>query len=180
MIKKIEMIYNNYLSENGEVVTARKFGIASWEEVNKDEIKLAPYPQSQPLGFFWILDDLSPVNFDPSIHNKLLVKLLDDKSGVLVIHDVNDDVTDCSFLPPPNNAAVFNADGSLRFILQNPLTDVSGELNFFRADSVKKENGEYGLGICIAVARGQGIESFLVDGTTPDLKNVIRFSKPNI
>ncbi|WGV98811.1 hypothetical protein QF117_02290 [Vibrio sp. YMD68] len=180
MIKKIRMVYSNYISDNGEVVTARDFGMATREEVRKDKKNLKPYPHSKPLGSFWILDDCSPVNFTPSLQQNLSINVLEDRSGVLVIHDVNEEVTDCPFLPPPNNAAVFNADGSLRFVLQNPLTSVPGELNFFRADSVKKENGEYGLGICIAVARGQGLECFHVDGTTPDLTTVIRFSKPNI
>lgn len=180
MTQKIKMIYNNYIAENGEVVTARDFGMASWEDVVKDKKDLKPYPQSKPMGSFWILDDCSPINFYPSVHQSLSIDVLDDRSGVLVIHNVKGDVIDCAFLPPPHNAAVFNADGSLRFVLQNPLTNVPGELNFFRADSVKKENGEYGLGICMAVAQGQGIESFLVDSTTPDLKTVIRFSKPNI
>ncbi|MCK6265876.1 hypothetical protein KP803_21700 [Vibrio sp. ZSDE26] len=180
MTQKIKMIYNNYISDSGEVITSRKFGLVSWDESNCDEKDLKPYPQSRPLGVFWILDDCRPINFNPSIHNCLSISLLNDRSGVLVIHNVEEDMSDYSFLPPPNNAAVYNADGSLRFILQNPLTNRPGELNFFRAGSLKKENGEYGLAICIAVAQGQGMEVFSIDGTTPNLKDVTRTSRPNI
>ncbi|CZF86962.1 hypothetical protein [Grimontia marina] len=180
MTQKITMIYRNYISDSGEVVTARQFGMVSWEESKADKANLKHHPYSKPLGVFWILDDLRPVNFNPSIFHRISIDVLDDRSGVLVIHNVDDDRADYSFLPPPNNAAIFNADGSLRFVLENPLTGCPGELNFFRAVDVKDENGEKALGICIAVARGQGLETFLVDGSTPDLKSVVRSSRPNI
>lgn len=88
MTPKIAMIYGNYISDNGEVVTARQFGMATWEEVDNDEKNLKPFPQSKSLGMFWILDDFRPVNFNPSIFHKISIDVLDDRSGVLVIHNV--------------------------------------------------------------------------------------------
>ncbi len=46
MTPKIAMIYGSYISDNGEVVTARQFGMATWEEVDNDEKNLKPFPQS--------------------------------------------------------------------------------------------------------------------------------------
>ncbi|TAK99769.1 MAG: hypothetical protein EPO09_00625 [Aquabacterium sp.] len=48
-------------------------------------------------------------------------KILVDKSGVLVVYSKEPSHLDKDFyLPPPHNAAIFNADASLRLTLANP------------------------------------------------------------
>lgn len=119
------------------------------------EIKKSIYLQSNEVIDFWI--DGAP-------------NILPDKSGFLVIFGGNMD-SEFFCVPPPNNAAIFNADGSLRFLLKNP----HGEQGHFRAvTNTTAKDGSPALGVRACPKDWPVCESvYLVDGSTDDLSQQI-------
>jgi hypothetical protein len=100
-----------------------------------------------------------------------IAHILPDRTGVLVLFDsrrgspdVCQDRMHCS---PPDNAAIFNADGSLRFQLKNP----AGKHGIFRAVvSLTLVDGTRGLGVRACPADWPACEDvYVVDGRTDDL-----------
>lgn len=97
-----------------------------------------------------------------------IATILSDKSGVLVLFTPSRQ-SDAGLIhfDPPNNAAIFNADGSLRFQLKNPF----GEHGSFRA--VLRNHlldGSYELGVRACPMEYPACETVcIVDGSTDDL-----------
>ena len=135
------------------------------EDLFNDHKILDPYPR--PLAMvevFLRLDDATkivlPVDEIPHI--------LPDRTGVLVIFDRNRPSAEgLLYCPPPNNAAIFNADGSIRFQLQNPF----GAVGSFRAALHNRlANGVVELGVRVCPSDYPACETvYTVDGSTPDL-----------
>jgi hypothetical protein len=97
-----------------------------------------------------------------------IAHILPDKTGVLVIFDRNRQPPEgLTYCPPPNNAAIFNADGSLRFQLQNPF----GVWGSFRAAlHNRRADGVIELGVRVCPSDYPACETvYVVDGSTPDL-----------
>lgn len=104
-----------------------------------------------------------------------IAHILPDRTGVLALFDegrvsldASDDLLNCS---PPDNAAVFNADGSLRFRLKNP----AGKDGRFRAVvSLSLADGTRGLGVRACPKDWPVCEDvYIVDGSTDDLSKQI-------
>lgn len=97
-----------------------------------------------------------------------IANILPDRTGVFVIFDRNRPSPEgLLYCPPPNNAAIFNADGSLRFQLQNPY----GAVGSFRAALHNRPaDGVVELGVRVCPSHYPACETvYLVDGSTPDL-----------
>ncbi|MGO4391882.1 hypothetical protein AB4Z46_11060 [Variovorax sp. M-6] len=100
-----------------------------------------------------------------------IAHLLPDHTGVLVVFVSAKPPAGLIFFDAPNNAAIFNADGSLRFQLKNPW----GEHGSFRAVvSNPLPNGSFELGVR-ACPRSYPVceDVYIVDGSTDDLSKQI-------
>jgi hypothetical protein len=97
-----------------------------------------------------------------------IAHILPDRTGVLVLFDSNKPAPARSVhFVAPNNAAIFNADGSLRFQLKNPW----GEEGTFRAVVQNhRSDGSVELGVRACPRSYPVCETvYMVDGTTDDL-----------
>ena len=94
--------------------------------------------------------------------------VLPDRSGVLVLFKA-DRAPQGNLMHhlPPNNAAIFNADGSLRFQLQNPF----GASGSFRAAlRNRRSDGVVELGVRVCPMSYPVCETvYVLDGSTPDI-----------
>ncbi|MET3391087.1 hypothetical protein ABIC33_001726 [Variovorax sp. 1140] len=104
-----------------------------------------------------------------------IAHILPDRTGVLVLFsnrrrplDASDDLVHFAL---PDNAAVFNADGSLRFRLKNP----AGKDGDFRAVvSLSLADGTRGVGVRACPKDWPSCEDvYVVDGSTDDLSRQI-------
>lgn len=137
-----------------------RFGPESWaavDELTKPLIKLDK---------ILVLTDGSRIALPVSE----IPELLPDHSGVLVVfNEKAKGAASRNFMqiPPPNNAAIFNADGSLRFQLQNPW----GDAGSFRAVlSNHRPDGAVELGVRACPRDWPVCESvYIVDGSTPEI-----------
>jgi len=97
-------------------------------------------------------------------------RILMDRTGVFVVFDAQKAVSEgCLYFPEPNNAAVFNADGTLRLVLKNPW----GEQGHFRAitNTTAKDNSP-AIGVRACPKEWPACEwVYVVDGSTDDLSN---------
>lgn len=97
-----------------------------------------------------------------------IAHILPDRSGVLVLFKADDAPRgELTHYAPPGNAAIFNADGSIRFQLQNPF----GAVGSFRAALHNRlANGVVELGVRVCPSDYPACETvYTVDGSTPDL-----------
>jgi hypothetical protein len=98
--------------------------------------------------------------------------LLPDRSGVFTVFSAEIPARgNFAYFPPPHNAAIFNADGSLRFQLKNPV----GEDGIFRAVvSLSLPDGSRGLGVRACPKAWPTCEDvYIIDGDTDDLSKKI-------
>ncbi|MCU4121198.1 hypothetical protein N8A90_19140, partial [Variovorax sp. N23] len=96
------------------------------------------------------------------------VGILPDRSGVLVLFKADDAPQgELMHYAPPNNAAIFNADGSLRFQLPNPF----GASGSFRAVlRNRRPDGAIELGVRVCPMSYPVCETvYVLDGSTPDI-----------
>lgn len=100
-----------------------------------------------------------------------IAHLLPDRTGVLVLFRSNQEASNGSCFLEPDNAAIFNSDGSLRFQLKNP----NGEESSFRAVvAMTLPDGSRGLGVRACPLSYPACESvYVVDGSTDDLSKQI-------
>lgn len=104
-----------------------------------------------------------------------IAHILPDRTGVLVLFSKSlasfDSAEELIHCAPPDNAAVFNADGSLRFQLKNP----AGKNGSFRAVvSLSLADGTRGLGVRACPKDWPACEDvYVVDGSTDDLSRQI-------
>lgn len=101
-----------------------------------------------------------------------IAHILSDRTGVLVLFSSKRILSEeCIAYPAPDNAAIFNADGSLRFRLKNP----HGEQGHFRAvTNNTAKDGSPALGVRACPKDWPVCESvYLVDGSTDDLSQQI-------
>lgn len=99
-------------------------------------------------------------------------RILPNRTGVLVIFEAKKAAPEkCLSLSEPDNAAIFSADGSLRFRLKNP----AGKDGSFRAVvSLSLADGTPGLGVRACPKDWPVCENvYVVDGTTDDLSKQI-------
>lgn len=97
-----------------------------------------------------------------------IAHILPDRSGVLVLFKADDAPQgELMHYAPPNNAAIFNADGSLRFQLQNPW----GKYGSFRAVlHNRRPDGVIELGVRACPMSYPVCETvYVLDGSTPDI-----------
>ena len=97
-----------------------------------------------------------------------LPHLLPNRTGVLIVFASSTPLPHASvhFLPP-HNAAVINADGSLRFQLKNPCGD---EGSFRTVVSHRFPDGSFEVGVRACPRSYPACETvYIVDGTTDDL-----------
>jgi hypothetical protein len=96
-----------------------------------------------------------------------IAHILPDRSGVLVVFDLTDVRPEALIdFAPPDNAAIFNADASLRFRLKNP----AGPDGIFGPVVSLSTPGERKLGVRACPKNYPVCESvYVVDGTTDDL-----------
>lgn len=125
------------------------------------EVKALPYPKTELGSEIWLENGERirlPFNALPWI--------LPDRTGVLVLFEPGEythpDGTDV--FPKPNNAAIFNADGSLRFQLRFPQGDHSGRIGGVHSGHV---NGM----LSVVAGSTQGVPEWLyaVDPNNPEL-----------
>ncbi len=100
-----------------------------------------------------------------------IAHLLPDATCVLVLFEPSRETAGDIRFAPPHNAAIFNADGSLRFQLKNP----AGEDGIFRAVVLLTlPDGSRGLGVRACPRSYPSCESvYLVDGSTDDLSKQV-------
>lgn len=97
-----------------------------------------------------------------------IAAILPDRTGVLVVfpEDPQPDQSDVAF-QVPDNAAIFNADGTLRFRMKNPC----GKDGSFRiCADIHKADGTRQLGVRACPTDWPTCDQvYVVDGSTPDL-----------
>jgi hypothetical protein len=95
-------------------------------------------------------------------------RILMDRTGVFVVFDVHKTVSEgCISFAEPNNAAIFNADGRVRFFLKNPW----GEEGHFRAitNATSKDNSP-AIGVRACPKDWPTCEwVYVINGSTDDL-----------
>ncbi len=97
-----------------------------------------------------------------------IADILPDRTGVLVVFGLSKTPPlDMILFGPPHNAAIFNADGSLRFQLKNPW----GEAGVFRAVVQNhRSDGSVELGVRACPKSYPVCETvYVVDGSTDNL-----------
>jgi len=96
--------------------------------------------------------------------------ILPDRTGVLVLFKPGEythpDGTDVS--PQPNNAAIYNADGSLRFQLKFPDGDHSGRIGGVHSGSMP-DRFEGMMGVVAGSAKGDPEWVYAVNPNNPEL-----------
>ncbi|TAK99771.1 MAG: hypothetical protein EPO09_00635 [Aquabacterium sp.] len=96
--------------------------------------------------------------------------ILPDRTGVLVLFEsgeyTHQDGTDV--FAPPNNAAIYNADGSLRFQLRFPAGDFSGRIGGIHSGSMP-DKFEGMMGVVAGSAQGMPEWVYAVDPNSPEL-----------
>jgi hypothetical protein len=101
---------------------------------------------------------------------KTLPWILPDRTGVLVWFEegeyTNPDGTDV--FPKPNNAAIYNADGSLRFQLRFPVGDCSGRIGGVHSGSMP-DRFKGMMGVVAGSAHGTPEWVYAVDPNNPEL-----------
>lgn len=97
-------------------------------------------------------------------------EILPDRSGVVVIFSrgqyIKEDGTD--YFPEPDNAVVFNADGSLRFQVKNP-EGLDTSFSGFNGSTfnILTGKGEFRLAVRNDHPLADYVHSYLYDGKTP-------------
>ena len=96
-----------------------------------------------------------------------IAAILPDRTGVLVVFSGQD--KSGAYFPEPDNAAIFNADGTLRFRLENPWRVQQGV--FRGVQHIYKADGRRELGVRVCPGPGLPCDNVIVvDGRTPDLR----------
>lgn len=94
--------------------------------------------------------------------------MLPNRTGILVVFEEHPQANQGSlYFPVPDNAAIFNADGTLRFRLKNPC-GVSG--SFRGLQKIHKADGSWQAGVRACPMDWPTCDNvYVVDGSTPDL-----------
>ena len=101
------------------------------------------------------------------------LRILPDRSGVFVVFEEEKTPRPSEYIwfSSPNNAAVFDVDGSLRFQLKNP---VGSDGSFRAVVSLSMADGTRGLGVRVCPKDWPVCEDvYVVDGSTDDLSSQI-------
>lgn len=155
-----------------EVNDGRRFEIiyeGEGENILQDRKVLDPFPRPLIKAQTTLkLDDGSRV----VLKIDSLPYLLPDRSGVFAVFSAEMPAQGGTiYYPPPNNAAILNADGSLRFWIKNP----AGDQGIFRAAvSLLLPDGSKGLGVRACPKNWPACEDvYVVDGSTDDLSKQV-------
>ena len=100
-----------------------------------------------------------------------IANILPDRTGVLVVFDENPPTPGhgVEYFSVPDNAAVFNADGSLRFRLKNPCGETGG---FWALERIRRSDREWLLGVRACPKNQPTCDHvYVVDGVTSDLSH---------
>lgn len=132
-MSKILCVYSNCIYSNGEKYTLLNDGVIPKnfnfiiERTLELNIKIMGIAPLRDREFFIIDSDLNEFKL-PMISS--LLEILPDKTGIIAFYDKEKGIlNDCTYLPPPHNAAIYNADGTLRhqLIVPNELLTLGGE-----------------------------------------------------
>lgn len=102
------------------------------------------------------------------------MQVLSDRSGFIIIYDVkpgkfSQETTYPWFFEPPHNAAVYNADGSLRFQLKSPWVTNNAYIFMFQQSSGKYPNYPSVIIRDDRMGNASFFELFAVDPNNPEL-----------
>ena len=101
-----------------------------------------------------------------------IARIIPDRTGVLVIFEpgsyTHPDGTDV--FPAPNNAAIYNADGSLRFQLRIPLGHIVDRIAAIHGGAIVSPKFKDMMGVLIATdKRGPPEYVYVIDPSQPEL-----------
>jgi hypothetical protein len=137
LISKVVGVWQGAGGQQAEIIYDGPGGLSKerWEAVDR-----LPSPR-RSVQTFLVLDSGRWI----ALPCNELAHILPDRPGVLVVFGeqmgVIPNVADVS---PPHNAVVFNADGSVRFVLQNPFGNGA---TFRRAERWTTSEGAWNLGV---------------------------------
>jgi hypothetical protein len=158
LISKVIGVWRGADGTLGEVTYDSHDGMGKgWEAV---DVLIRPIREIQ---IVCVLEDGARVVF-PFMD---IAAILPDRTGVLVVFSGNYK-SEMQFAEP-DNAAIFNADGTLRFRLENPWREHHGV--FRGVQHIDKIGGGRELGVRVCPGPGLPCDDVIVvDGRTPDLR----------
>ena len=129
------------------------------------EVKALPQPKAELGSELWLTDGRQiklPFNALPW--------MLPDRTGVVVLFESGEythpDGSDV--FPAPNNAAIYNADGSLRFQLRFPVGDFSGRIGGIHPGSMPARFKDM-IGVVAGSTQGPPEWAYAIDPNSPEL-----------
>jgi len=158
-----------YRGSDGGEATVRLDDAHSQEESDWSTVDALLEPVVNVGSELW-LDDGRKIRFPFSAQPKILP----DQTGVVVIFDdgkrkyTHPDGTDV--FPAPNNAAIYNADGSLRFQLRIPLGHIVDRIAAIHGGAIVSPKFKDMMGVLIATdKRGPPEYVYVIDPSQPEL-----------
>lgn len=103
-----------------------------------------------------------------------MAEILPNGGGVVAVFAPGQYLSDEGFdkFSPPDNAAVFNLDGSLRFVVRNPFGAGTSFQGFTGGTfDIVTEVGEFRIAVIDDDPSADFVYSFLYDGVSPDIKD---------